>query len=109
MMSNSRAIALRRRFRRPQRTYARFYGAYKNMIGQTRGFEFQVKVGSSVTNRALYKLITHTAGKIKAKKLPYHRRRESFSNFADLFSTQWVGVRTIMHYDIHIDYPTPFD
>jgi hypothetical protein len=109
MMSRSRAIALRRRFRRPPRKYARFYGAYKNMVGQTRGFEFQVKVGSRVSNRALYKLIHHTAGKIKAKKLPYHKRRESFSSFGELFSTQWVGVRKVMHYDIHIDYPTPFD
>lgn len=99
---------MRRRYRRPQRKYARFYGAYKNMVGETRGFEFQVKVGSKVSNKAAFKLIRHTANRIKNKTLPFHKRRETFGSFAELFGTKWVRVRKILHYDIHIDYPTPF-
>lgn len=107
-MSN-RAIQMRRRFRSPPRKFARFYGAFKNKFGETRGFEFQVKVGQRLSNRALYKLIKHTALRIKNKTLPYHKRRETFSSFGDLYSTRWIRVRKILYYDIHIDYPTPFD
>src|SRR3990170_6258991 len=99
MMPRYRAIRLRRRYReRTRRTYARFYGAYKNMVGQTRGFEFQVKV-TKLSNRAIYKLVHFTAGRIKNNNLPYHQRRETFSSFAELLGSKWVRVRKVLHYD----------
>ena len=101
---------LRSRFRRPPRKWARFYGAFKNLRGQVRGFEFQVKVSSRVSQRALYKLITHTMHKMKYEKaMPEHERRQTFSSFLDLYDAAWIPIRRIVEYDVKIYYPTPFD
>ena len=92
-----------------RRAYARFYGKFRSKTGETRGFEFQVRVSNRVSNRALYKLIVHTVGKMKyEKKLPYHRRRQTFPTFLTLFQTPWVPIRKILSYDMEMDYPEPF-
>lgn len=93
-----------------KRTYARIYGRFENESGQRRGFEFQVRISHSLSRKAQYKLITHTVNKMKYEKLiPVHKRRQTFSSFAELFKSQWIHIRKICDYDVAMDYPTPFD
>ncbi|MBX5329194.1 MAG: hypothetical protein QHH18_04400 [Candidatus Bathyarchaeota archaeon] len=93
-----------------KRTYARFYGRYRSVTGETRGFEFQVRVSPQLSRKLQYRLITHTVNKMKYEKsLPYHKRRETFASFHELFSVPWVRIRKILDYDVQMDYPTPFD
>jgi len=100
----------KRHLPRRKRRYARFYGRFKSLTGQVKGFEFQVRISDRVSHKLLYRLVTHTCSKIKYEKsLPYHKRRETFSSFHELFSVPWVRIRRLLDYDVRMDYPTPFD
>jgi len=95
---------------RRRRMFARFYGRFTSLTGQIRGFEFQVRVSPRLSRGLMQRLITHTCNKIKYEKsLPYHKRRETFSSFHELFSVPWVPIRRLEYYDIQMFYPTPFD
>jgi hypothetical protein len=99
----------KRHLPRRRRMYARFYGRFTSLTGQIRGFEFQVRISPSLSRKLQYRLITHTCNKIKYEKsLPYHKRRETFSSFHELFSVPWVRIRKLLDYDIQMFYPTPF-
>jgi len=100
----------RRHLPRRRRMYARFYGRFRTLTGEVRGFEFQVRVSPRLSRKLMYRLITHTCNKIKYEKtLPYHKRRQTFYSFHELFSVPWVRIRRILDYDVRMDYPTPFD
>jgi len=99
----------RRHLPRRERTYVRVYGRFMSLTGQIRGFEFQVRVSRGLSRKLVYRLITHTCNKIKYEKsLPYHKRRETFSSFHELFSVPWVRIRRLLDYDVQMFYPTPF-
>jgi hypothetical protein len=56
MRDRLRLHQLRKKSKREPRKYA-ILRAFMNRFGQVRGFKYQVKVGSRVSNRALKKLI----------------------------------------------------
>jgi len=99
-----RMLRYRKRLKRRKRN-VKLYGRYRTTTGKPRGFGFHVKVSGRLSNKLLYRLITHTCNKIRHERaLPVHRKGEVFPSFSALFRTRWIRIRKLLQYDVAVKY-----